>query len=270
MAGHVSSVRAAEQIEKKITTTVKDAASKHIDPRTGLVQQGPSEMGVNATTVTTKEAEQASTPSPPRFLNSSSNQPNGNGIPNPSQKHHSTPPPGNNQQQSSSAVESFVNGRLNLFVKNDSYTPPALQQQSVGSSRVTQSNRPSKAEFMQNSIVDSGYGSLDKLKLSSDGNVAATSTAARVMSPMANPSQPQIRRYYSPVLSKRSTSIKSSNVEYLKNSDKKLANQISFTSDDDDGNSDRGSSGFVHLVGASSASMKDTAYDRLAKLNKKK
>lgn len=264
MAGHVSSVRAAEQIEKKITTTVKDAASKHRDPRTGLVQQGPSEMVVTATS---NGAQQASTPSPPRFPNSSSDQPNGNGQ---SQKHQSTPPPSNNQHQSSNAVESFVNGRLNLFVKNESYTPPVLQQQSVGSSRVTLSNRPSKSEFLHNSIVDSGYGSLDKLKLSSDGNVAATSTVTRAMSPMANPSQQHSRRYTSPVLSKRSTSIKSSNVEYLKNSDKKLANQISFTSDDEDGNSDRGSSGFVHLVGASSTSMKDTAYDRVAKLNKKK
>lgn len=227
-------------------------------------------MGVNATTVTSNGAQQASTPSPPRFLNSSSTQPNGNGIPHASQKHQSTPPPSNSQPQSSSSVESFVNGRLNLFVKNDSYTPPALQQQTVGSSRLAQSNRPSKAEFMQNSIVDSGYGSLDKLKLSSDGNVAATSTATRAIA-MAKPTQQQQgRRYYSPVLSKRSTSIKSSNVEYLKNSDKKLANQISFTSDDEDGNSDRGSSGFVHLVGASSTSMKDTAYDRVAKLNKKK
>lgn len=225
-------------------------------------------MGVNAATITSNGAHQPSTPSPLRLPNSSSNQPNGNGIPQAIQKHQGTPPPSNSQHPSSSAVETFVNGRLNLFVKNDSYTPPALQHQSVGSSRiVTQSNRPSKAEFMQNSIVDSGYGSLDKLKLSSDGNVASASTATRAMSP---PPQQQGRRYYSPVLSKRSTSIKSSNVEYLKNSDKKLANQISFTSDDEDCNSDRGSSGFVHLVGASSTSMKDTAYDRVAKLNKKK
>lgn len=54
VAGHVSSVRAAEKAEKvenaqkftkQITTTVKDAANKHRDPRTGEIQQGPSEMG---------------------------------------------------------------------------------------------------------------------------------------------------------------------------------------------------------------------------------
>uniref|UniRef100_A0A182QBY1 Protein kinase domain-containing protein n=1 Tax=Anopheles farauti TaxID=69004 RepID=A0A182QBY1_9DIPT len=47
--GHVSSVAALERAEKKINSTVKEASQKHIDPRTGTVQVGPSEMGsVNA------------------------------------------------------------------------------------------------------------------------------------------------------------------------------------------------------------------------------
>uniref|UniRef100_A0A182JDD0 Protein kinase domain-containing protein n=1 Tax=Anopheles atroparvus TaxID=41427 RepID=A0A182JDD0_ANOAO len=47
--GHVSSVAALERAEKKINSTVKEASQKHIDPRTGNVQIGPSEMGsVNA------------------------------------------------------------------------------------------------------------------------------------------------------------------------------------------------------------------------------
>lgn len=46
VAGHVSSVQAEERLSKKpIVTTVKDAAKKHLDPRTGRIQQGPSEMG---------------------------------------------------------------------------------------------------------------------------------------------------------------------------------------------------------------------------------
>lgn len=46
VAGHVSSVRAEEKAARtQINTTVKDAANKHINPRTGKVQQGPSEMG---------------------------------------------------------------------------------------------------------------------------------------------------------------------------------------------------------------------------------
>lgn len=46
VAGHISSVR-AEEAEKQINTTLKDASQKHFDPRTGAVQRGPSEMGVN-------------------------------------------------------------------------------------------------------------------------------------------------------------------------------------------------------------------------------
>lgn len=46
IVGHVSSVRAEEKAAKKrITSTVKDASKKHIDPRTGEIQNGPSEMG---------------------------------------------------------------------------------------------------------------------------------------------------------------------------------------------------------------------------------
>lgn len=46
VAGHVSSVQAEEKASRsQIVTTVKDASNKHINPRTGKVQQGPSEMG---------------------------------------------------------------------------------------------------------------------------------------------------------------------------------------------------------------------------------
>uniref|UniRef100_A0A1B0DM04 Uncharacterized protein n=1 Tax=Phlebotomus papatasi TaxID=29031 RepID=A0A1B0DM04_PHLPP len=44
IAGHVSSVRAEEQKEQQYHSTVKDASRKHLDPRTGIVQSGPSEM----------------------------------------------------------------------------------------------------------------------------------------------------------------------------------------------------------------------------------
>lgn len=46
VAGHVSSVRAAERATRtQIVSTVKDASHKHINPRTGKIQHGPSEMG---------------------------------------------------------------------------------------------------------------------------------------------------------------------------------------------------------------------------------
>lgn len=48
VAGHVSSVQAQEKekaARTQIVTTVKDASQKHINPRTGEIQLGPSEMG---------------------------------------------------------------------------------------------------------------------------------------------------------------------------------------------------------------------------------
>lgn len=48
VAGHVSSVRAQEKAARtQIVSTVKDASNKHINPRTGKIQLGPSEMGHN-------------------------------------------------------------------------------------------------------------------------------------------------------------------------------------------------------------------------------
>lgn len=51
VAGHVSTVRAQEKAaqekipRKQIVSTVKSAENKHINPRTGQIQQGPSQMG---------------------------------------------------------------------------------------------------------------------------------------------------------------------------------------------------------------------------------
>jgi len=48
MPGHISSIRQPQQLEKskEIKSTLKDATQKHFDPRTGALQQGPSEMGM--------------------------------------------------------------------------------------------------------------------------------------------------------------------------------------------------------------------------------
>ncbi|XP_005180089.1 serine/threonine-protein kinase par-1 isoform X2 [Musca domestica] len=44
--GHISSLRSSSTEQpKEIKTTLKDANQKHFDPRTGVVQVGPSEMG---------------------------------------------------------------------------------------------------------------------------------------------------------------------------------------------------------------------------------
>ncbi|EDW09491.1 sperm motility kinase isoform X1 [Drosophila mojavensis] len=46
--GHISSIRQPQQPDKpkEIKSTLKDATQKHFDPRTGALQQGPSEMGM--------------------------------------------------------------------------------------------------------------------------------------------------------------------------------------------------------------------------------
>ncbi|XP_030558200.1 serine/threonine-protein kinase MARK2 isoform X1 [Drosophila novamexicana] len=46
--GHISSIRQPQQPAKpkEIKSTLKDATQKHFDPRTGALQQGPSEMGM--------------------------------------------------------------------------------------------------------------------------------------------------------------------------------------------------------------------------------
>lgn len=59
--GHISSLRTSSTEQpKEIKTTLKDANQKHFDPRTGVVQQGPSEMGVAARTKSPSPYETAS------------------------------------------------------------------------------------------------------------------------------------------------------------------------------------------------------------------
>lgn len=237
-----------EELEKKITTTVKDATNKHIDPRTGLVQQGPSEMCVNGKS----EAEEQPHTRSSSASSSNVHQQYSNGE-NGSIKNNTTNNNFyNNQINHNSSDTDQINGRLNFSIKNDTKNGYNIQKENNDLKR---SN--GKIDHKSNGILDSGYGSLDKLKMS-ESSVSMTTPPLSKAGP-----------YYSPKLSKRSTSIKSSNIEYLKRADQTLRNQISFTSEEDegnDGNSERGSSGFVHLVGTST-SMKDTAYDRAA--NKK-
>jgi len=48
LPGHISSLRkptSPAESAKEINSTLKDATQKHFDPRTGALQQGPSEMG---------------------------------------------------------------------------------------------------------------------------------------------------------------------------------------------------------------------------------
>uniref|UniRef100_A0A1A9WR84 Protein kinase domain-containing protein n=1 Tax=Glossina brevipalpis TaxID=37001 RepID=A0A1A9WR84_9MUSC len=59
--GHISSLRSSlAENPKQIKTTLKDASQKHFDPRTGVLQQGPSEMGVTQRTKSTSPFSVAS------------------------------------------------------------------------------------------------------------------------------------------------------------------------------------------------------------------
>lgn len=238
-----------EEIEKKITTTVKDSAKKHINPRTGLIEQGPSAMG---TTITHNDTNGA--------------------LPTPENQYRIPATSNINGFQS----ESMVNGRLNISLKNDNKmdeydtrngnilqpsTSNGYQNRSSPSKRLLDNtmhphqinSKPSN--YTNNSIMDSGYGSLDKLG-STGGGGGGSSTHNRV---------------YSPILTKRSSIKSTKHSDYLHKSDHKTMlppnpNGL-HTDDDEDDVEDRGSSGFVHMVGRA-GSMKDTAYDRL-KANKK-
>lgn len=158
VAGHVSSVRAAEKAEKvektpkQIVTTVKDAANKHRDPRTGEIQQGPSEMGthscnkqytnghklVDAGSQTTIEA--------PRLMEDANEHMN-NRTPSAAPMTHPRLS-ANRRQNSAPEPLSTSRGLIAAFNSVATITMPETSGQ----------HNPSYQ------INDSGYGSLDKLK----------------------------------------------------------------------------------------------------------
>lgn len=192
VVGHVSSVRAAEQNEKaeiKIKTTIKDANDKHIDPRTGIIQQGPSEMGGTANQQNDSHMTLAEQNLARREVISSGSR----------QPVHQPPTVNNNyissQISQMSEVGTMVNGRLeissnniNIQARNQSYhkhrngkfsssfnNKASTGQQTNITSKGLMSAYHSVAtitlpEIQQNNraiespIKDSGYGSLDLLR----------------------------------------------------------------------------------------------------------
>lgn len=245
IAGHISSVRAMEQAaEKKITSTLKDAANKHIDPRTGIIQQGPSEMGV---VNLPPQTDQLPNGSKNNFNNETEKQITNNG-----------------RTTNGIATSSHNNNNNASVRKNDKSTISSTSKGllSIGSTFATASvpeiQNFNPIERINNPIMDSGYGSLDKLKSSNENS---------------NPHQ----RLCSPIMRKRSLIKSSSNQQPQSNGfnnmkndrrqHKRVQNNHELEEDNSGGSGadDRGSSGFVNLAGAS---MKDTAYDYV-KLNKK-
>lgn len=296
IAGHVSSVRAQERAARKqIKTTLKDAANKHINPRTGQIQHGPSEMGPNAgqesNTIDERiqngpiarsvklvdVASQTSNESQKQFQ--TPERANSLEMPTIVATHLPTAPTTNLTRRNSTS-----HGLMSAFHSLASISVPESQQthaqmmpvqpeaqlrqaylQRHNTTALTK-HQPAAARSANNSINnlinDSGYGSLDKLK-SMDGNTMLSS----------------------PLLSKRSivqsTIGNNNNANYpngsahSRNNLNGLSHQHSgstsspFHSDSGGDGSPRGSNGFVNFVGVSNstpmiiASMKDTAYDRI-------
>lgn len=73
VAGHVSTVRAQETAtqpkipRKQIVSTVKSAENKHINPRTGQIQEGPSQMGNHESNGSAERIIKKSTTPPERM-----------------------------------------------------------------------------------------------------------------------------------------------------------------------------------------------------------
>lgn len=196
VAGHVSSLRASES-DRKISSNVKDASNKHMDPRTGTVEQGPSRMGFDSSNQNVNEGGAGESSS--------------NNVLTKSRTENT-----NNHSFKGSRLDNVKRSGSSNRTKNG--TSANTQQSSTYQS--------TNENFPTNPILDSAYGSLDKLK--TDGGS-------------------QTMR--SPVLSRR-----------LPNKGTVRPFGNSFDSDEVDGCNERGSSGFVNTIGMA-ATMKDTAYD---------
>lgn len=301
IAGHVSSVRAQERAARKqIKTTLKDASNKHINPRTGQIQHGPSEMG--------PDAGQESYDVDERIQNGNENGPIamprsvklvdvGSQTSNEPQKHllQSSERANSLEMPTIVTTSSPTTSTTNLVRRNSTSqglmaafhslasisVPDSHQTQTMPLAQPEAQPRPlysqrhnttaltkhaavsrSANNSINNLINDSGYGSLDKLK-SMDGNTVLSS----------------------PILSKRSIAptangnhINSNHPNGSTNSRNNLnglshqhsgSTSSPFHSDSGGDGSPRSSNGFVNFVGVSAstpmitAPMKDTAYDRV-------
>lgn len=172
-----------------------------MDPRTGNIEQGPSRMGFDSNdNVPAKESTDES---------SSKNARN-----TPTRAENTT-----NHSFKGKKENSGGNGVNNVSPRRTNNEPSGSTQH-----QIYQSNNDN---FPVHPVMDSGYGSVDKLKMNKSGPIRSPVMTRRLPNKMV---EQTIKR-----------------------------NGSSFDSDEvgSDGN---GSSGFVHIVGVSS-SMKDTAYD---------
>lgn len=300
IAGHVSSVRAQERADRKqIKTTLKDASNKHINPRTGQIQHGPSEMGPHASENAQNVANgNGNVPSKSVKLKDVGSQTSSE-----SQKQSQTPeragsydkptivttnaPASNVQGTQTNLIRrnSTSHGLMSAFNSLASISIPESSQPAQTSMMPAQRETPQRQGYLQrhntialtkhqptatnslnNLINDSGYGSLDKLRLT-EGNTVLSSPLLSKRS-IVQSAQPQ----------SNGTSNGNTNGRNNLNG---LSHQNSgstsspFHSDSGGDGSPRGSNGFVNLISISAstptiaATSKDTAYDRVRHGNRR-
>lgn len=263
MPGHVSYIRAEEEEEKRIKSTIKDASHKHYDPRTGQLQQGPSAMG--------SVAEPNNFRSEPiknqnnSFTNGNSQNKHNHIHPNNAQQNYSISQKNTVSNISESGEQTYVDGRLNFPIhtstSNDKIEirpPPREHRQKPKSQSFkyfSRKDRPTPSSSQDSgfnstlndgisksnpTIKDSGYNSLDYDEMN-------TVTM-------------------SPVLVKRSPAKSSSGSLNVHNSTTSSKDPSPFGSDiGGDDLSWKGSTGFVNFSSQPNNSMKDTPYDRVVK-----
>lgn len=267
--GHVSSVRAAEEShsQKRIKSTIKDANKKHYDPRTGLIQNGPSEMG--STAISHLNTGNGNNNGNNGMMMGYNNNNNG-GSPITHQGRTS-----NNysisQQYSSAQVSesgektSMINAKLNIpLSESQSNIPtqnkPQLDKLSRSKSlkAPTQTSQGLMCAF--NSVAMIAVPEVKRNNSSPPGKESGYSSSS-------NNNIDKTINTKSPILVKRS-SIKSSNSDSLNLNHSHSSSKDPSPFDSEDNHlmdSPRGSSGFVNITGNSLRPMKDSPYDRIIK-----
>ncbi|KAJ6643327.1 Serine/threonine-protein kinase meng-po [Pseudolycoriella hygida] len=133
IAGHVSSLRSSSEQTHKVTST-KDASNKHINPRTGNIEQGPSRMGFDSSqNLQFKEQSPVEHTSKSAYVPSRAEN----------QTNHSFKSKRNN----------VTNGRSNASPSR------AMSEPSGSTQHLTY--QPNDETFTVNPIMDSAYGSMD-------------------------------------------------------------------------------------------------------------
>uniref|UniRef100_A0A1L8DKT9 Putative serine/threonine protein kinase n=1 Tax=Nyssomyia neivai TaxID=330878 RepID=A0A1L8DKT9_9DIPT len=237
VAGHVSSIQAEEQREQQYNTTIKDSTRKHMDPRTGVIHSGPSEMGVNG--VNGQE---------PLTINTKETHTNGN---------HTEVDRRMSVASTASNVQTMVNARLEFPMKGPNSNVKTFNETHNYSSRSIANDR---------GVISKGF--MSTIRSIAHATVPDLTMTGRNGEKEEKKDQPRTP----PVAVKRSSQRSSdSGGSLLMNNSASSKDHSPFDSDDIE--SSRGSTGFVNLMGPPVnvvTTMKDTPYDRIVSKTKKK